>query len=173
MLMPTLHVIQLHPKRIMIGAEVVDTADKVDGQLYPIHLASKMTTTPNEQRKAGAEGSTKPLNESSIQDSLTKQAICYLLAPLHQLPADTHNLPPGILLDHLPQMDVRPRDEARPSSLSGVEGRTKYLPTGCDVGPQAIEAEQQGLAKGRCLDHLHYPDDEKAIPLQADSCPKP
>jgi len=59
----------------MIGAEVVDTADKVDGQLYPIHLASKMTTTPNEQSKAGAEGSTKPLNESSIQDSLTKQAI--------------------------------------------------------------------------------------------------
>ena len=173
MLMPTFYVIQLHPKRIMIGTEVVDTANKVDSLLHPFHLASKMTTSPNKQRKAGAEGSSKPLNECSVQDPLTKQPICNLLAPLHQLPLDTHNLPSDISFDNLSQMDVRPRDKARSSSFSCVEGRAEHLLTGSDVGPQAIKAKQQRLAKGRCLDYLHYPDDEGAIPVEADNCSKP
>ena len=79
---------------------------------------------------------------------------------------------PGILLDHLSDVDIIPRPQARPSSLR----RQRFAERAADslhIGLQAIDAKEQRTTQDTETHLLHQGGDQGSIPLLAQHASQP
>jgi len=127
---PMNHIERL-PKGIVVGAKVVDAPDQANGFFHPIHFSGQMPGPSHEESQPGAEGRNQPLNEGRVEHAAILSGAQQMGndggASLYNPTLHTHYPPPGISLDDLSQMDIRPRHQAGAAGLAGMHWDAKGL----------------------------------------------
>src|SRR5581483_8292204 len=161
----------------MLATEVIDRSDQIHCPLQPLRHPTECARPPMQRREVRPKRQIESFNERRVEDATAFDFVAnrfkLLSRPLDDPPTDRRDSFADVLLDDLRQIDARPRNKRRTTSLAGLVRLPKDLTNRRHVTAQPIGAEERRAAEGATFDSLDHSFDQAVVAARPDFATEP